>query len=228
MSPLQKKQKKITLAVDLISPFGYMAYYLTRHSPAFHNIPITYIPILLGGVMNTVGSTPPLSITNKKDWINLERTRWAQSLKIPISETVPQSFPQSTVAAMRTLCYIQETYSAEKLTSALDALFEAFWVQGKSPIASEEILSEVLGPVFGGAEEVGKILESGKGDAAKAKLKANSEWAVKDGAFGLPWFRCENEEGRSEAFWGVDHIGQVLEFLGVEVRGEAGRYRAML
>ena len=56
----------------------------------------------------------------------------------------------------------------------------------------------------------------------KKKLTANTNEALETGAFGLPWFVCTNKEGKTEKFWGVDHLGQVVDFLGLE-RGGMGR-----
>jgi len=73
-------QPKITLYVDIVSPFGYIAFYLlkvqilrsillttpanpeNKNSPVFKQCEITYVPILLGGLMNACGNTPPLRI----------------------------------------------------------------------------------------------------------------------------------------------------------------------
>ena len=40
---------KITLYVDIVSPFAYMGYYMLRHHPAFNpsKVSVTYIPIFL-------------------------------------------------------------------------------------------------------------------------------------------------------------------------------------
>ena len=66
------------------------------------------------------------------------------------------------------------------------------------------------------------------GDEAKKALRDNGDEALKEGCFGLPWFVAENEKGQKEGFWGVDHIGQVMEFLDVKLESEGGRYRSML
>ncbi|CZT18027.1 related to 2-hydroxychromene-2-carboxylate isomerase [Ramularia collo-cygni] len=219
---------KITLFVDIVSPFGYQAYWLTRNSPAFtkSNIAITYVPILLGGLMNATGNRPPLEIKNKDKWIDSQRKRWAKTFKIPMTENTPTPFPQPTVATQRTLCHIQEAHP-EKLAASLDALFKAFWVDGKGPIAKPDVIAEALEPVFG-KEGLQEIMKGATSDAAKAKLKGNTEEAFKAGGFGLPWFVAENEKGEKDTFWGVDNIGHLLEFLGVDVKSENGRYKAML
>jgi 2-hydroxychromene-2-carboxylate isomerase len=52
---------KITLSVDIVSPFAYMAYYTTRHSPLLTNVDITYRPIFLGGLMKACDNRTPVS-----------------------------------------------------------------------------------------------------------------------------------------------------------------------
>lgn len=38
---------------------------------------------------------------------------------------------------------------------------------------------------------------------------------------------CTNEKGEKEGFWGVDHLGQVAMFLGLD-KGVDGGFRALL
>jgi 2-hydroxychromene-2-carboxylate isomerase len=61
----------------------------------------------------------------------------------------------------------------------------------------------------------------------KDLLLKNTDKAFEDGAFGLPWFKCTNSKGETEGFWGVDHLGQVTDFLGLE-RPKTGGWKAML
>ena len=139
--------------------------------------------------------------------------------------TAPQPFPQSTLLTQRTLCAIQLHHPAQ-LTASFAALYQAFWVEGKSPIASAEVIRPVLAGVLG--EEGAKgVLEAAGGKDVKAKLGSNSDEAMSEGAFGLPWFVCTNASGERATFWGVDHMGEVADFLGLERDGERG-FRAML
>jgi 2-hydroxychromene-2-carboxylate isomerase len=61
----------------------------------------------------------------------------------------------------------------------------------------------------------------------KDLLLKQTEKALSEGAFGLPWFVCTDREGKIECFWGVDHLGQVAEFLGIE-KPTNGGWKAML
>jgi 2-hydroxychromene-2-carboxylate isomerase len=80
----------------------------------------------------------------------------------------------------------------------------------------EQGISNYLATVLSDATTVGKRL-----------LVENTERAFAEGAFGLPWMTCVNADGRSEGFWGVDHLGQVVEFLGLEKPKYSG-WKALL
>lgn len=61
----------------------------------------------------------------------------------------------------------------------------------------------------------------------KSLLTSKTDEAFKSGAFGLPWFECTNSKGQTEGFWGIDHLGQVAEFLGLRRQEDKG-FRALL
>jgi len=53
-------------------------------------------------------------------------------------------------------------------------------------------------------------------DEVRHLLSANTQRAMDDGAFGLPWFVATKSSGQKECFWGFDHLGQVVDFLGLD------------
>jgi len=65
------------------------------------------------------------------------------------------------------------------------------------------------------------------GKEGKELLGKNTDRALADGAFGLPWFVATDREGKTETFWGVDHLGQVTAHLGLE-KPNMGGWKAML
>ncbi|KAK1761153.1 glutathione S-transferase kappa 1 [Echria macrotheca] len=200
---------KILMYVDVVSPFSYEAYYLLRHDPVFKDCEVTYVPIFLGGLMNKCGNTAPIRIKNKDKWISQERTRWAKTFNIPISPTLPADFPANTLPIGRALASLPPT----DLTKTLDILFRKYWVENV-PLHRPDVLRDALTDIFGG-ERAASILA----DAAttgKQTLIQNTDKAFEDGAFGLPWMVCTNTDGQTEGFWGVDHIGQVVQFLGLD------------
>ena len=141
-----------------------------------------------------------------------------------MSEDSPKPFPQPTLNTQRALCAIEMSHP-DKLSDCFAALYQAFWVEGQT-IGKPEVISPVLVKVLGDSDAK-KIMEKMSSPEAKKKLSENSDYAMAEGAFGLPWFVATNEKGDKEAFWGVDHMGQVVEHLGLERKDEPG-LRAML
>lgn len=73
-----------------------------------------------------------------------------------------------------------------------------------------------------------QVMEASKGDEAKKLLNHRGEEATKQGAFGVPWMVVTDKEGKTESFWGFDHLGQVTTFLGLEKPRAGGGWQAML
>ncbi|KAK0635099.1 thioredoxin-like protein [Bombardia bombarda] len=219
---------KITLYLDTISPFAYIAYYILRHDAVFKDVDITYVPILLGGLIHKCGGKPPLEIKNKDKWINTERLRWSSHFSVPMTVPLPPSFPPPaspplTLTILRALVAISQSTSTTPslLPKALDVLLPAYWVD-RQPTFDPAVLTAVLADrVFDGDQAAADrvVQQDARTSQVKQLLVANTERAYEDGAFGVPWMVCTDREGRSEGFWGVDHLGQVARFLGLEVPG---------
>ena len=135
---------------------------------------------------------------DKDKWIDIERKRWAKAFKIPISEDTPKPFPQPTLNTQRALCAIEISHP-DKLSDAFASLYQAFWVEGKT-IGKPEAIAPALQKVFGEAETK-TIIEKMSSPEAKKRLSENSDAAMAEGAFGLPWFVATNAQGEKESFW---------------------------
>ncbi|KAK7885756.1 hypothetical protein LTR67_010108 [Exophiala xenobiotica] len=217
---------KSTLYVDIVSPFAYMAYYMLRHSPIFKPANITYTPILLGGLMKACNNTAPIEIRNKDKWINTERLRWARQFRIPMSQDFPAGFPKPTLHLQRFLTALNMT-RPDKLTLALDTLYAALWTEpNESDLPDPKVFGGVLEKVLG-KDVVAECVRKMGSPEVKKELSAKTDQALNDGAFGLPWFQCEDAHGKVEGFWGFDHLGQVVRFLGLDNSGK-GEIRAVM
>lgn len=216
---------KITLYYDVVSPFAYIAFKLLRDSPTFRKCDVTFVPIFLGGLMHACGNTPPIRIKNKDKWINQERIRWARYFSVPVSESMPEGFPPNTLAAQRAFAAISQQ-TPSKLASATEAVYEEFWLKGNAKATQPEVFVPILERFLGSAETKA-VLEAANRPEIKARLSANTQQAFDSGAFGLPWFECTNPKGEKEGFWGIDHLGQVVDFLGLDRSLDRG-FKAVL
>lgn len=180
--------------------------------------------------MNKCGNTPPINIKNKDKWINVERQRWADVLKVPMANDSPPNFPPLTLPIGRALCAILslDKQRQSRLLPVLDALWDEFFVKHTAthePAELKRILAGVLG-----AEDADKVLSeasSAEDMGGKKTLVRNTDLAFDQGAFGVPWMVCTRSDGQKEAFWGVDHLAQVAAFLGLERPRTAG-WKALL
>ncbi|KAJ5373902.1 hypothetical protein N7517_005908 [Penicillium concentricum] len=216
---------KITLYVDIVSPFAYIAFHVLQNSPAFAKCEITYVPILLGGLMNATGNSPPINVKNKKAYLGQQRVRWAKYFSVPIVEGFPKGFPFRTLTVQRALCAISQK-APGKLATVIGALFHAVWVEGNTAIGEPDDFAPVIESVLGKQETL-DILAAMNTPEVKALLTANTDRSFNSGAFGLPWFECTNSKGKTEGFFGVDHLGQVADFLGLDRALDRG-FRAAL
>jgi 2-hydroxychromene-2-carboxylate isomerase len=97
--------------------------------------------------------------------------------------------------------------------SAVEALFTAFWVDGK-PVHSPEVIRQVLASVIG-RERVEQILKNSESGEVRELLRRNTQDVFEDGAFGIPWILAVNSAGQRQPFWGFDRLGLLAEFLGL-------------
>ncbi|MCJ1431709.1 hypothetical protein MMC27_001064 [Xylographa pallens] len=235
---------KLTLYVDVVSPFSYLAVHVVRNSPVFAPCEVTYVPALLGGIFKHCGNTAPIMVkslplrcfhshssyparfvypspqprssrpfSDKSTWINLERLRWARLFGVPMTEQVPPGWPQSSVAILRALAALS-LLAPEKVGDVLAALCHASFACQQRVSTAEQFLpifSEVLGKEMADA-----VAAQCTSEEAKKLLMVNTEKAIETGAFGLPWFVATDVAGKTECFWGFDHLAQVAAHLGLE------------
>ena len=131
---------------------------------------------------------------------------------------MPPNFPPLTLRVQRVLAALTQSHP-ELVAAAFDVLYEALWVNNTHMKDGNEINDpQVFGPLLEkalGAEVARDVMQRGQSDEAKELLARNTDRAFDSGAFGLPWFECENAQGEKEGFWGVDHIAQMAGFLGL-------------
>lgn len=128
-----------------------------------------------------------------------------------MAHDAPKGFPPLTLNTQRALCALELT-SPSSMPTALDALYASFWRDGNHLIGKPEGFGPMLEKALD--EHVAKdMLERMGSKEAKARLSETTDKAMSLGAFGIPWYECENARGDKECFWGFDHLGQVVRFL---------------
>ncbi len=190
--------KTVTFCFDFGSPYSYLAYnYLSPIKEAGAQIDLK--PVLLGGIFKATGNQPPATVQKKGEYMFKDIQRWAS--KLDISFKMNPYFPILTVPHMRGAILAQKK---DILEHYMQSMFDSMWLKGLN-LNDQEILTQV-------ASESGidpnDFAEGISSNEIKDELRANTQFAIDKGAFGVPTYFLENE-----MFWGIDSIKFLLESL---------------
>ncbi len=184
---------------DYGSPFSYLADTQLPALASRTGAAIIYKPILLGAIFKETGNASPVSIPAKGRYMGVELARWSRHYGVPFS--LNPNFPINTTRLMRGAIAAQKNGSFE---SYHRAIFPAFWARGLN-LGDASVMQEVIA---GAGLDAERILAATDEPAIKDQLRANTEEAVKRGAFGAPTFFVGDE-----MFWGNDRLKWVEEAL---------------
>lgn len=192
--------KQVEFFFDYISPATYFAHHKLPEIAKKTGAEIIYRPFLLGGVFKSTGNSTPMIIPAKGTWLINDLKRFAKRYQIPFE--LNPFFPFSTVGLMRGALWLQET--GQELKPYSDAMFKAIWAE-KRNMGEQSEITAVLKELKIDAEAFSKAIEQ---QAIKDRLRANTDEAVKRGAFGAPTMFVGDE-----MFWGQDRLDFVEEAL---------------
>lgn len=185
--------KSLELFFDYTCPFAYLASTQGETLARAMGVPLTWSPMLLGGVFAARGQPQNLAATlaPAKAAHNLEdMQRWARRFAVPL--VMPAGHPRRSVDALRA------TLATEIDPAVIRGFFEAYWVRGED-IALEDVRARVLRAAGHDAEAV---LARAKTDAIKDDLRARTDRAVSLGIFGAPAWLVDG----TSLYWGQDRM----------------------
>ena len=186
------------------SPWTYLAWHNIQPIAKEFDAPITWRPILVGGIFNTVNpsvyaqrETP---VPLKARYMKKDLADWARSAGLAI-KMPPTVFPVNSVKAMRGCIWLGN----DKMVPFARAVFETYWGDDKD-ISQDAVLTEICTRT---GIDPAKFF-AGIGDQAiKDQLKANTEEAVARGAFGSPTIYLD----KTDMYFGNDRLPLIREAL---------------
>ncbi len=188
--------KKLEFFYDYVSPYSYLA---DSQVGEVGGANLVYRPIFLAAVMQATGNKPPGSIEAKGKYLGKDITRWASRYGVAY-EWNPK-FPQNTLKALRLAVVAQRDGVFDKVHSAL---FAAMFVH-KSDLNDDKVLADIMNAAgLDESETFARIADQ----SIKDELKANTDEAIRRGAFGAPTFFVGEE-----MFFGNDRWEFVKEAL---------------
>jgi 2-hydroxychromene-2-carboxylate isomerase len=186
---------------DCSSPWTYLAFHNIQPPAAEFGVPITWRPILVGGIFNTINPTvyaareQPVpakarySAKDLQDWARLAGLR----IRMP-----PSVFPVNSVKAMRDCIVLA---AEDQLVAFATAVFETYWGEDRD-ISQDAVLSDVCARL---GIDAGALLEAAAAPAVKAQLRANTDEVIARGGFGSPTIFV----GRDDMYFGNDRMALI-------------------
>ncbi len=193
--------KTVEFFYDFVSSASYIAYKRLPEKVKAAGGQIVWKPMLLGGVFKAVGNTGPNQVQGKGEWMFDDLKRTADKHGIRFARN--PDFPLNTVMALRG-AIAAEKINPEIVPAYMDTMFDASWANGND-LGKPEVVMELLEKADLPANEIANMVQD---QAIKDELRANTEEAVRRGAFGAPTFFVNGE-----MHWGQDRINDVIEAL---------------
>ncbi len=194
--------RQLEFFFDLSCPYAWMGFHRVQDIVARYPVELVYRPVLLGGIFRDLEApqVPAESWSQERQrMIAQDLVRQAEKLNLNLQ--FPAGHPRRTVQALRLIL------SAPKAQwhALITRLYAAYW-EKKEDIADPAVLGQI-------AQDFGLDLAQTQDPAIKAKLKANTDEALKRGVFGVPAFFLEGDEPGA-FYWGQDRIHFLEKALG--------------
>lgn len=187
---------------DCSSPWTYLGFESLQQLIARRsNITVNYLPILVGGVFNTVN---PSVYENREKPVPAKARYYAKDLRdwahfVGIEIGSPPVFPVNSVKAMRGALV---AIDADRLVPYARAVFRTYWT-ALEDISQDDVLARIVAEV--GLEE-NTFFDGIKAQPVKDQLRANTEALIERGGFGSPTFFLNGED----MYFGNDRL-QLIE-----------------
>jgi 2-hydroxychromene-2-carboxylate isomerase len=185
--------KSIGFYFDFISPYSYLAH---KKIKKLKEINFKYMPVLVGGLHNLQGITPPAFIKPKLKHMISDCNLIAEKDK---SDFIWNSkFPINSLNIMRGYIFINNDVK----DSYLNFIFDAYW-KNNLDTSNEKVLMSILEKCKINSND---FFEGIKEPKIKDKLKTVTQAAHDREIFGAPTFVVNNK-----IFWGQDRLEFALD-----------------
>eukprot|EP00298_Acanthocystis_sp_HF-20_P006101 c16054_g1_i1.p1 GENE.c16054_g1_i1~~c16054_g1_i1.p1 ORF type:complete len:249 (-),score=112.42 c16054_g1_i1:26-739(-) len=187
---------KVEFFFDVISPYTLLAWRVLKSYEKLWNLEIQLKPIFLGGVMQLTGNRPPAMLASRAKFQSDDIRRNAIFFGVPLLPP-PQNFftevaRNSTQIQRLFLAAESHGLAQEQIHKIVDAFMNAIHLEKSKRAAdgnlkiNEDFLLTCLQSSGLSKEVAETLVKASNSDEMKAKLKAETEDAVKRGMYGSP------------------------------------------
>jgi len=176
---------------DVISPFAYLGSKQLALLPT--DVDLTLVPVLFAGLLNHHGQVGNAEIESKRRFTYRFAMWRARKMNVPMR--LPPAHPFNPLHALRLVVGASSTRHAAE--TALDFVFQ----HGRD-VTDPDVLADLAKEL--GIPDARAVIED---ERVKQRLRDNTDWAIKQGVFGVPTFVIDGE-----LFWGHDAFDMVLDY----------------
>ena len=188
--------KSLDFYFDFISPYSYLAYQKIKSLKRYNEILINYKPMLLGGLHNLGGITPPAFNERKLKNMKNDCELIAKKNKIQFIWNI--KFPLNSLYLMRGYLVIDKKIKKDYF----ELCFNSYW-RDNVDISDENNLNIILDRLKVDKKEFIKNIQN---VSIKEKLKQLTQIAFDKDIFGAPTFVVNKK-----IFWGQDRLDYALD-----------------
>ena len=188
--------KCLNFYFDFISPYSFLAYKKLNTLNREGKVNIKYKPILLGGLHNLGGITPPAF--NERKLKNMKNDCELIALKNKIEFRWNIKFPINSLYLMRGYLVINESHKKK----FFEVCFDAYW-KDNLDISDEKNIEIILNKV---GLDKNEFFNNIQDKNVKDSLKKLTNNAFEKDIFGAPTFVVNDK-----IFWGQDRLDYALE-----------------
>lgn len=185
---------------DYLSPYAYLAWTQIHALAAKHGHEVEPVPVVFGALLGAHGTLGPAEVPARRRYLMKDVTRIAAAFGVPLAP--PPAHPFNPLLALRVSSVPLDPTARRAL---VDRLFAQAWGDGRG-VDTEDAVREAIAACGLDAEP---LLAEASSDAIKARLRAQTDDAIREGVFGVPTMLVDGE-----MFWGCDSLPHLDRFLG--------------
>lgn len=184
---------------DYISHNAYLAWHLLPDLAEKYGYTVRAVPVLFAGFLKAYGQLGPAEVEPKNAWMNRNNLRKAAMLGIPFN--APKLHPFRPLFLLRLTAQDMPEADRNRITGRL---LYGVWVDALDPNDSDAVCAYLAEDGI----DAKALIAGVTSDAAKSRVKTNTEEAIARGGFGVPTMVANGE-----VFWGYDDLIYLEPFL---------------
>src|SRR5882724_8231437 len=175
--------KKLYFFFDFISHNAYLAWTRMPALAQKYGIELEPVPLLFAGLLGALGQKGPAEVPPKLRWMSWNVIRKAKLHNVALAP--PHSHPFNPLAPLRACCAAE---GADRV-KLVERLWLAAWAEGKEVSNPEVVAQEIAAAGLDAAT----VAAAAQTDSEKARLRENTDAALRAGVFGVPTMLARRE-----------------------------------